>query len=161
MYDCLQMDMILVKGIPPSSLYDTVLVLISFAFSFLVVFFLRVVPPFLLMSPDSITALDSDNVQFNCMARGYPLPSVVWEKDGLPLQSGESVMINSSTDSVQLTRTSTLLLTSVGHKNAGNYTCIASNFLVESFMVVSPPAVLTVNCEQWNMMLVSKVLLRS
>ena len=112
------------------------------------------------MSPASVTALDSDDVQFTCRAHGYPLPSVVWEKDGLPLQDGESVMINSSTDSVQLTRTSTLLLTSVSDENTGNYTCIASNFLVESFTVTSPSALLTVNCEHLKMMLVSKVLLR-
>ena len=115
---------------------------------------LPVAPPVLVMSPVSVTVLDSEDVLLTCVAHGYPVPSVEWEKDGLPLLTNASVIVNSSTNSDQLTRTSSLLLASVDYKDAGSYTCTASNLLVKPISVTSSPAVLTVNCEHWKEMLV-------
>ena len=120
----------------------------SYHFVFSILYFLRAVPPSLLISPDSNTVLDSEDVLLTCVAHGYPVPSVEWEKDGLPHQTNVSVTVNSSTNSDQLTRTSFLLLASVDYKDAGSYTCTASNLLVRPISVTSSPAVLTVNCEQ-------------
>ena len=108
------------------------------------IFFFCAVPPVLLTNPSNITAPDFDNVSLPCVAYGNPVPSVEWEKDGLPLQTNAAITINSSTDSVQLTHTSCLLLASVGYEDAGSYTCTASNELAETRSVTSSPAVLSV-----------------
>ena len=105
------------------------------------------VPPVLLMNPANVTVLESDDAQLTCVARGNPLPSVEWEKDGFPLQANVDITVNSSINSVQLTHTSSLLLTSVDYEDAGSYTCTATNTLVKPISVTSSPAVLTVNCE--------------
>ena len=110
-------------------------------------FLLIVVPPSVLSNPVDLVALNSDEATFTCVVHGFPVPSVEWQKDGLPLQTDFSVSVNSSLNSQPPVVTSSLMLSSVTYEDSGNYFCVATNFLAKSISVSSLSALLTVNCE--------------
>ena len=60
-----------------------------------------------------ITSLDKNNITLTCPISGMPVPKVTWLKDGEIIQRGGR----------------TLLLSTIGSPEGGEYTCRASNTL--------------------------------
>ncbi|MFO1478197.1 MAG: LamG-like jellyroll fold domain-containing protein [Verrucomicrobiota bacterium] len=86
------------------------------------------IAPAITQNPTSVLANWGDPVQFSVVADGYPGPSYLWYKDGLPLWWATN---------------STLSLSSVDFPDAGNYTVVVSN--IAGSVTNSPAAQLSVN----------------
>ena len=67
---------------------------------------------------DNITALPNTSISITCPASGVPTPLVTWRKDGLPIRTGRSVLVNSQ---------GTLTIHSSKIEDKGLYTCMVKN----------------------------------
>ena len=68
------------------------------------------------------TKTEGDNVTFTCNAIGNPKPSILWTRDGSPLETRDnSSRISLSVDKKKLT------ITSVNRTDSGEYRCVAEN----------------------------------
>ena len=68
------------------------------------------------MTPKDIVAVVGNKVVLECIANGFPKPSVTWLRDGLPVVFGSDF---------SLLGESNLLIESVSVVHAGIYTCRA------------------------------------
>ncbi|XP_023221211.1 hemicentin-1-like isoform X2 [Centruroides sculpturatus] len=66
---------------------------------------------------ENITVVEADPLIINCPVNGYPLPSIYWEKDGLPLVENYNIDIKEET----------LTVISMNINDGGRYSCIAKN----------------------------------
>ena len=82
----------------------------------------HVVNPFIITDPQSQLAIDSDIINFTCIAIAFPVPSYNWFT---PIPNGD---FNTSTITIL-----------VDYSNYGNYTCFADT------IAASQPALLTGN----------------
>ena len=76
----------------------------------------------------------SDNVILQCIANGYPLPSVAWMKDGVLLTDTEEVNITTS-NIPPMWVISLLEICDLSLASAGNYECVAMNTLVTDSVI--------------------------
>lgn len=81
--------------------------------------------------PTSIAVEENQNVTFTCLARGLPLPNIIWSK------VGGSLPVEAAT-----TEQGSLLLLEVLPEDSGNYSCTASNLAGE---ITSPAVELVVH----------------
>ncbi|XP_067893515.1 hemicentin-1 isoform X1 [Heterodontus francisci] len=78
------------------------------------------VPPTIFGSSDMVTVVVNNPVRLECEARGIPVPSMTWLKDGSP--------VSSFSDGVQvLSGGRVLAITSTQISDTGKYTCVAVN----------------------------------
>ncbi|XP_067846589.1 hemicentin-1 isoform X2 [Heptranchias perlo] len=78
------------------------------------------VPPTIFGSSDMVTVVVNNPVRLECEARGIPVPSLTWLKDGSP--------VSSFSDGVQvLSGGRVLAITSAQISDTGKYTCVAVN----------------------------------
>ena len=126
------------------------------------------VRPVISRTSDSATVRLEDTAGVSCLATGYPLPEITWQKDGQDFELGTRVEILSfavvnttgggmapgvagvDTREVsalgELGVVSVLMFTSMRREDTANYTCNATNSLPETgvLSVVSAPISLTV-----------------
>lgn len=88
------------------------------------------------MRPSNKSVLAGRNMYFYCSVKGYPAPSLSWEKDGQRITRGEVKQRH-----VLLYEEGILRLDGVQKTDQGIYTCIASN----ERGVIRASASLTVN----------------
>ena len=132
------------------------------------VFVIFSVRPAISQTSDSVNVRLEDMAGVSCLATGYPLPEITWQKDRLDIKLGTRVEILSfavvnatgggmapavagvDTREVsalgELGVVSVLMFTSMRREDTANYTCNATNSLPETgvLSVVSPPIPLTV-----------------
>lgn len=75
-----------------------------------------------------IAQMVSHSAELECSVQGYPAPTVVWHKNGVPLQSSRHHEV-ANTASSSGTTTSVLRIDSVGEEDFGDYYCNATNKL--------------------------------
>ncbi len=93
-------------------------------------------PPSFTRAPKNQTALDGETVTLECVAAGYPPPTIAWHKDGGRLPSdGRHFVLPSGT----------LRILFVKEENEGTYECQAINVIG----VNVTKATLTVNDRGW------------
>ena len=105
-------------------------------------YFLHTVPPSILSSSAPVSKVINSSASLFCLFRGYPLPTISWLKDGLPVAADSSITITTqSAISVspgylqQLNTTftgdvgviSVLQFSSLQRKDNGMYVCQAMN----------------------------------
>ncbi|XP_059503813.1 hemicentin-1 isoform X2 [Stegostoma tigrinum] len=78
------------------------------------------VPPTIIGSSDMMTVVVNNPVRLECEARGIPVPSLTWLKDGSP--------VSSFSDGIQVqSRGRVLAITNAQISDTGKYTCVALN----------------------------------
>ena len=105
-------------------------------------YFLHTVPPSILSSSAPVSKVINSSASLFCSVRGYPLPTISWLKDGLPVATDSTIIITTqSATSVslgylqQLNTTftgdvgviSVLQFSSLQRKDDGMYVCQATN----------------------------------
>lgn len=106
-----------------------------------------VFPSFVSGHPASSTCIAGDSCRLWCGATGVPSPSVYWFHNGVLVTDGDQASIASSSSYNAIN--TTLTYAAVNVTQAGNYHCVADNFLVESASANSSLALLTVHCKCW------------
>ena len=112
-------------------------------------YFLHTVPPSILSSSAPVSKVINSSASLFCLVRGYPLPTISWLKDGLPVAADSSITITTqSATSVspgylqQLNTTftgdvgviSVLQFSSLQRKDNGMYVCQAMNAFNQSLI---------------------------
>lgn len=90
--------------------------------SHLLIYLFSLVHPRARSYPNSVSVEEGENLTLTCTAEGYPLPVIVWFKDGLQLLA-DVEMINNSLTSVQ----NILHINSSVLNDTGQYHCQASS----------------------------------
>ena len=105
-------------------------------------YFLHTVPPSILSSSAPVSKVINSSASLFCSVRGYPLPTISWLKDGLPVATDSTITIttqsatNVSTEYLQQLNTtftgdvgviSVLQFSSLQRKDNGMYVCQAMN----------------------------------
>ncbi|KAK6961312.1 muscle M-line assembly protein unc-89, partial [Biomphalaria glabrata] len=86
-------------------------------------------------APDFLThtitrnACEGQSVTFKCQVKGHPLPSVVWEKNGVPLSSNQKYKMT------QIKDQHTLTINYVDQSDEGDYICHLHNMVGEASAV--------------------------
>eukprot|EP00794_Sanderia_malayensis_P011383 gene11383-12569_t len=76
-------------------------------------------PPTIVGFKESVSAIKTKTVKLNCIAKGYPLPTYKWQKDGwLDLTNDNQYT---------LLENGTLIISSVNEDNKGTFKCQATN----------------------------------
>uniref|UniRef100_A0A5S6QID3 Ig-like domain-containing protein n=1 Tax=Trichuris muris TaxID=70415 RepID=A0A5S6QID3_TRIMR len=78
-------------------------------------------PPRFKVTPQNVVALEGAKATLECEATGYPLPSIVWTRNGRTLPVSQRISVDFSG--------TVLTISSVGPDDAGEYTCFAANRL--------------------------------
>ena len=84
------------------------------------------VAPGLITTPENQTVIESGTATFHCNATGNPAPKITWIKDGMILEEGETLSIESN------------------RNHSGKYWCLAENGLN---VTVNASANLNVQCK--------------
>ncbi|XP_040387830.1 hemicentin-2 isoform X3 [Cygnus olor] len=97
------------------------------------------VPPTISSEGRVVEAAVGQPVELLCSASGNPLPTLSWQKDGLPLPEGAGVLLLAGGTLLRVQRAS--------ESSAGSYTCLASSPAGESMvrhklLVQAPPQLL-------------------
>nr|XP_047909504.1 hemicentin-2 [Anser cygnoides] len=97
------------------------------------------VPPTISSEGRVVEAAVGQPVELLCSASGNPLPTLSWQKDGLPLPEGAGVLLLAGGTLLRVQRAS--------ESSAGSYTCLASSPAGESavrhtLLVQAPPQLL-------------------
>lgn len=82
------------------------------------------VPPTISSEGRVVEAAVGQPVELLCSASGNPLPTLSWQKDGLPLPEGAGVLLLAGGTLLRVQR--------VSESSAGSYTCLASSPAGES-----------------------------
>lgn len=80
----------------------------------------------ILLAPMDTTVNITDTAVFTCSASGIPVPTIVWFKDGEPLDATTNVTTNETVATSQLDLGALLL------SDEGRYSCNASNSVSDS-----------------------------
>jgi hypothetical protein len=67
---------------------------------------------------DNGRVMEGGRIKLTCEGRGYPTPTITWEKMGRPLQTGGNVFISSDGQ---------LTIRDVTTRDTGSYSCIVAN----------------------------------
>ena len=81
--------------------------------------------------PREFNATRGQSIQLPCIAKGYPVPTITWSKDGLSIPSHQRQSVSSD---------NTLHISKVQKGDAGRYKCTAvnsDNKRDEGYVVVS------------------------
>jgi len=90
--------------------------------------------------PENVTATPGDNVTLSCDANGNPVPTLLWNKDGSPVNTTATPRITLSADKRQLA------ITNVDKADSGSrYQCVANNSIGQA--ITSNTASLNVQCK--------------
>ncbi|XP_017083975.2 protein amalgam [Drosophila eugracilis] len=84
--------------------------------------------PQIAVKTPKIAQMVSHTAELECSVQGYPAPTVVWHRNGVPLQSSPYKEV-ANTASSSGTTTSVLRIDSVGEDDFGDYYCNATNKL--------------------------------
>ncbi|CAL4147451.1 unnamed protein product, partial [Meganyctiphanes norvegica] len=82
------------------------------------------VPPRWVLEPEDASAISGTSILMPCQADGFPIPSVVWKKEGASVGSYHDFV---SSVGIQQLSNGSLLLTSVKKEEQGRYLCEANN----------------------------------
>ena len=115
-------------------------------------------PPSIVLDPNSAEVAVGGSVEFSCNATGYPLPNILWLRNGIEVQITENPLDPSKTFTamtIQLINNtevivSVLRIDQVDLTNAGNYSCVATNNLTETLSDTSVEALLSVQCKFYH-----------
>ena len=92
---------------------------------------------------------EGDNITFSCTANGVPEPSITWSPP-----TGDRIETTSSPPMTDMdgfiSVTSTLTISMMERTDTGDYTCIASNTVQESVVMMNRTHSLSVLCEYTN-----------
>ena len=97
--------------------------------------------------PQDVNASASENVTFVCNVEGLPLPTIVWYMDGMEVTESDKLVIETVSDGDARTNSSSLTIINAVRADEGAFWCNASNFLFETFEVMSTIGSLVVNCK--------------
>ena len=89
---------------------------------------------------------ENDDITINCLATGYPPPSIQWTRNGMKIHDERFSTTNipcSSDCLVNARVTSSLMITNASRSDIDMYTCIAMNILGK----VNASLQLTVQCK--------------
>ncbi|XP_076025155.1 roundabout homolog 1-like [Genypterus blacodes] len=78
--------------------------------------------PTFVKQPSSVMVLADETVNFHCVVRGDPVPTVRWRKDDSDLPKGRFEILEDHT----------LIVRQVAHTDEGSYTCVAENMVGKS-----------------------------
>ena len=101
--------------------------------------------------PQDVNASAAENVTFVCNVEGLPLPTIVWYMDGQEVVGNDKLVIKVEPSEQEKRNSSSLTVMNVVRSNEGTFWCNASNFLFETFEVMSTIGTLVVNCTCWVM----------
>lgn len=110
--------------------------LVTLSYQYVLILFFILLTAFLQQPTELLFTLDSGmNASFECRADGFPLPSIVWHKNGAVIVSdlGDKFNIRMMTlqgglrPSVSETIVSVLTVTNLTASDAGDYSCRAVN----------------------------------
>lgn len=92
-------------------------------FRIVLIFFLLTVPPAITTAPSSVVKVTKvdDSFTLQCAARGSPVPSLEWSKDGVIISTNTTVKTE---DEVK----GKLVISSFGPSDQGVYKCFFKNF---------------------------------
>ena len=99
--------------------------------------------------PEDSTVFIHETVDFVCIATGYPIPNIVWIKDGEELNTyaNEKYELLVEVFGNETEKNSTLIINEVEPDNEGLYWCKANNSLISPIEEVSVKAILDVFCK--------------
>ena len=99
------------------------MLLLFFSFAFPFNFPLYTVPPVITIAPPSVVTVTTahDSVTLQCAARGSPVPSLEWSKDGVVVSTNTT---SRSADEVK----GELIIPSFGPSDQGVYECFFKNY---------------------------------
>ncbi|KAL9951090.1 hypothetical protein ACROYT_G043686 [Oculina patagonica] len=80
-------------------------------------------PKIIIAHLQNTTAIEGDDVTLSCNATGNPKPTIIWSRNGSPLNTRNNSRIIFSEDNAQLT------IMSVNRTDRGEYRCVAGNIL--------------------------------
>lgn len=113
------------------------------------------VPALFIVHPESVTNYTAGKAVLNCTVVGFPVPSIVWLKNGDLLKESDnvSITVNSSFTDISGFSESVLTITDLILIDAATYRCVANNTgaLGITFIVFSVQAVLIVHCKLLHM----------
>ncbi len=90
------------------------------------------------MHPVTLTKTEGDDLTLSCNATGNPEPTVLWTRNGSPINTTGNSRVNFSSNKKQLA------ITNVSRTDSGKYRCVASNKLGND---TSSAATLDVQCK--------------
>ena len=104
-------------------------------------------PVIITSSPDNSTVNETDTVDFVCIAKGLPAPSIVWRTDQGHINISSDININTTIQQIlegpTITR-SVLTFNAIKDTDAVTYTCTASNVPAGNVVSVSSSFSVTV-----------------
>jgi hemicentin len=99
--------------------------------------------PSFITIPVDINLLVESNIVLNCSVFANPAAKLTWYKDGIQIENASNSRISISSDGIQLT------ISDIQEKDAGNYTCIAENYVnfisASRYLTVIVPSVILSN----------------
>ena len=106
-------------------------------------------PPLILCDPVNNTAFSSEIADFKCSVSGYPLPDIVWIKDGIELNTFDNDKYEQLIEVFgnETEKNSTLVINDIEPSDGGFYWCKANNTLFRDLEKVSVQAALDVLCK--------------
>ena len=112
-------------------------------------------PPQIVLNPRNAEVTVGQSVEFSCNVTGFPLPDIVWLRNGVKVQVTGNFLNPNLTiiaTTVQLSTNpelvvGTLSIEQVDVTDAGNYSCLATNNLTNILNDTSVEALLSVQCK--------------
>ena len=112
-------------------------------------------PPQIILNPRNAEVAVGESVEFSCNATGFPPPDIVWLRNGVKVQMTGNFLNPNTTiiaTTIQLSTNpelvvGTLSIEQVDVMDAGNYSCLAINHLMETLNDTSVEALLSVQCK--------------
>ena len=103
--------------------------------------------PEITVHPRSGAETEGNNVTLSCDATANPVPTILWTRDGYPVNTSINSRISFAADKRQLT------ITNVNRVDSGEYRCVASNILGNT---TSNAATLDIQCNLLCMFMMLK-----
>ena len=99
-----------------------------------------VFPQFDILPHGALQAYNGDNLTLDCGATGYPVPSIVWQRDGRPVDG-------SGQQNITITQNHSLVIQSLSPSQSGQYTCVAGSVVGVAYVSVQVEVVPRPPCE--------------
>ena len=102
-------------------------------------------PPSVRISASQVSGIAGGNASFVCTVEASPTPNITWLVNGTVVDVDSEGSVTNTTSGTMTN--STLTLTLLDFNDTGNYSCMASNFLVELRSDTSEEETLSVLCK--------------